>query len=86
MSGKPLASREQKVDEALLGLLEIGTQGVEIGRLDRNAGLQPDVRRLVTVREETPAGRFKQLVDLDPGCGFLLGHSGSSFSVGGQAA
>ena len=27
--------------------------------------------------KETPACRFEQLVDLDAGCGFFIGHSGS---------
>ena len=72
-------------DEALLGLHDIGTQGVEIRRLDRHAGLQPDVRRLVAVWEKPPAIRIEQLVDLDAGCGFFLGHSGYSFSDDGYA-
>lgn len=36
--------------------------------------------------EKSPAPRFEQLVDLDAGGGFLMGHSGSCSRDGGQAA
>ena len=52
--------------------LEVFAEVVEVGCLDRDAGLKTDVGGLVSVREEAPASRFKQLVDLDSGCGFLI--------------
>lgn len=53
-----------------------------IGRLERDAGFQTDVGRPVTVREEAPAGRFEQPVDLDAGGGFVAGYTGSRDSEG----
>ena len=46
------------------------------------AQLVEDVRGRIAFLEETPARRFEQLVDLDAGCGFLIGHSGSNLSDG----
>ena len=55
----------------LLGLLEVVAERVQVGRLERDAGFEADVGGRVAFREETPAGRFEQLVDLDAGGGFL---------------
>ncbi len=84
---KAAGVEQEEVDEPARGLLEVLAEGVEVGGLDGHRRLEADVGRAAAVREEAPARCFEQLVDLDSGCGFLLGHSGSSFSGnGGQAA
>ena len=77
---------QEKVDKPLCALFEVVAERVEVRCLDRDAGFETNVRGSVAFREETPAGRFEQLVDLDARCGFLIGHSGSCPSDGGQAA
>lgn len=78
---------QEKVDEALASLLEVVAERVQVGGLDRDAGFDADVGGTVALGKEAPARCFEQLVDLDAGCGFFFGHSGSSFSSdGGQAA
>ena len=49
-------------------------------------GFEANIGGCVAGPEKSPAPRFEQLVDLDTGGGFLMGHSGSCFRDGGQAA
>ena len=66
-----LCVEEQEVDETLFGVLEVLPEGIEIGRLDRDAGFNADVGGSAAIRKEAPACCFEQLVDLDAGCGFF---------------
>ena len=52
----------------------VGAERIQVGRLDRDARFEANVRGRAAIREETPASGFEQLVDLDAGCGFLIGH------------
>jgi hypothetical protein len=72
-----LGVEKQKVDVALGCLLEIVAECVEVGCLDGDAGFKANVGGGVSFGEETPASRFEQLVDLNAGCGFFVGHSDS---------
>ena len=62
---------QKEVDESFFGLLEVRAQRVQVRRLDRYAGFETNVRGRGAFREETPASRFEQMVDLDAGGGFL---------------
>ena len=46
--------------------------------LDRDAGFELDVGGCLALREEAPARRFEQLIDLDAGGGFF--HSSNIFN------
>ncbi len=81
-----LGVEQEKVDEAFCALFEVIAERVQVGGLDGDAGFEANVRGRVAFLKETPASGFEQLVDLDTGCGFLIGHSGSCSSDGGQAA
>jgi hypothetical protein len=81
-----LGVEQEKIDEAFCAFLEVGAERVHVGGLDRDAGFEANVRGRVAFLEKTPASRFEQLVDLDAGRGFLIGHSGCSSSDGSQAA
>ena len=73
--GEPLGVEEQEVDETGGGFLEVITQRVQVGCLDRNACLKANIGGLVPVGEEAPAGGFEQFVDLDPRSRFVHGDS-----------
>ncbi len=62
---------QKKVDEALASFLEILAQRIEVGGLECRVGFKADVGGCAALREETPASRFEQLVDLDAGGGFF---------------
>ena len=65
---------QQEVDKALGRLLKIVAKRVKVGRFDRHAGFKADVLGRVPLREKTPICGLKELVDLDAGCGFFVGH------------
>ena len=66
---------QQEIDEAAADLLEIVAQRIQLRGADADAGLEDDVGRRAILREETPARRLQQRVDLDAGGGFLRGHA-----------
>ena len=66
---------QEKVDVAFCGFLEVVAERLQVGRLDRNAGFEANVRGRVASLKKSPAGRFEQLVDLDAGGGFFIRHS-----------
>ena len=69
--GEALFVEQEEVDEAFGGFLEVLAEGVEVLRLERDAGFKLDVRGAFGIREEAPARGFEQLVDFDAGGGFL---------------
>ena len=73
---KTFGVEQEKVNEALAAFLEVGAERVQVVRFDRDAGFETNVGGSVAHREETPASRFEQLVDLDAGGGFFIGHAG----------
>jgi hypothetical protein len=84
--GKALGVEQEKVDETFCAFFEVGAERVEVCGLDRDAGFKANVGGRSAIRKETPASRFEQLIDLDAGCGFLVGHSASYAGDGGLAA
>jgi len=78
--------KQEKIDEAFCALLEVGAECVQVGGFDCDAGFEANVGGRASFLKKSPASRFKQLVDLDAGCGFFIGHPGSCSSVGGQTA
>jgi hypothetical protein len=77
---KALGVEKQEVDKAPGRLFEVVAECVKIGRLDRDAGFEADIGGGATVCEEAPISRFEQLVDLDAGGSFFVGHSDSSLT------
>ncbi len=85
MNGKLLASRSRKSMKPLVVFSKLSPSAsrsvvliVTLGSRRILAGTSPSAKK------RQPA-RVEQLVDLDPGCGFLGGHSDSCLSGAGQA-
>ena len=68
---EPSGVKQQEVDQPSACLLEIVAKGVQVGLFDRDAWFEADVGGFAPFGEETPPRGFEQLVDLDPGSGFL---------------
>ena len=65
---------QQEVGESVARLLEVLAEFVKRGLAQLDVRFQSDVGAAGGVVKKTPAGFFKQLVDLDTGFGFLGGH------------
>ena len=66
--GKSPRVEQQEVDEPSPGLLEIVSEGVEIGLRYRDALFKSNVGRSISFLEEAPTALFEQSVDLDARC------------------
>jgi hypothetical protein len=68
------------------GGVEDGAERVQVGGIDFDTGFKANVGGRIALLEKPPASRFEQLVDLDAGGGFFIGHSGCCSWDGRQAA
>ena len=66
--GNPLESSNRKSTNPLPRLLEIVSEGVEIGLRYRDALFKSNVGRSISFLEEAPTALFEQSVDLDARC------------------
>jgi len=85
-SGKPFASSRRKSTNPFVVFSKLSPNASRLVGLIVTLGSSRMLAGLLPSEKKKPAGCFEQLVDLDAGCRFLLGHSGPLFDDDGHAA